>query len=60
MIHTYLKMLEEYFRSNGSEDPETDAIMLGAVLDGIGFHFMANTATFPVDKIKQKLINMYC
>jgi AcrR family transcriptional regulator len=60
MIHTYMKMLEEYFRSNGSEDPETDAIMLGAVLDGIGFHFMANTATFPVEKIKQKLIQMYC
>ncbi len=60
LTHTYLKMLEEYFRSNGSEDPETDAIMLGAVMDGIGFHFMANTATFPVQKIKQKLIQMYC
>ena len=60
MIHTYMKMLADYFRSRGSEDPETDALMLGAVLDGIGFHFMANTATFPVEKIKQKLIKMYC
>ena len=47
MVHTYLKMLEDYFRSTGVEDPETEAIMLGAVLDGIGFHFMANTASFP-------------
>jgi AcrR family transcriptional regulator len=60
MINTYMKMLVAYFRSKGSEDPETDAIMLGAILDGIGFHFMANTATFPVEKIKQKLIKMYC
>jgi AcrR family transcriptional regulator len=60
MIHTYMKMLVNYFRSIGSDDPETDAIMLGAVLDGIGFHFMANTATFPVEKIKRKLIKMYC
>ena len=60
MIHTYMKMLADYFRSRGSEDPETDALMLGAVLDGVGFHFMANTATFPVEKIKQKLIKMYC
>jgi AcrR family transcriptional regulator len=60
MIHTYMKMLVNYFKSRGSDDPETDAIMLGAVLDGIGFHFMANTATFPVEKIKKKLIKMYC
>ena len=60
MIHAYMKMLADYFRSRGSEDPETDALILGAVLDGIGFHFMANTATFPVEKIKQKLIKMYC
>lgn len=59
MIHTYMKMLENYFRSAGVEDPETEAIMLGAVLDGIGFHFMANTASFPLDKIKHKLIKMY-
>ena len=60
MIHTYMKMLVNYFEARGSKDPETDAIMLGAVLDGIGFHFMANTADFPVEKIKQKLIKMYC
>jgi AcrR family transcriptional regulator len=60
MIHTYMKMLIQYFKSRGSDDPETDAIMLGAMLDGIGFHFMANTTGLPVEKIKQKLIKMYC
>ena len=60
MIHTYMNMLTKYFEAKGSDDPETDAIMLGAVLDGIGFHFMANTATFPVEKIKKKLIDTYC
>ena len=59
MVHTYVKMLEEYFRSVGVEDPETEAIMLGAVMDGIGFHFMANSAGFPLEKIKNKLIKLY-
>ena len=59
MVHTYLKMLEDYFRSAGVDDPETEAIMLGAVLDGIGFHFMANSAGFPLEKIKNKLIKLY-
>lgn len=61
MIHAYMNMLQNYFEAKGSDDPETDAIMLGAILDGIGFHFMANTAAiFPVEKIKKKLINTYC
>ncbi len=60
MIQTYMKMLVRYFEAKGSDDPEIDAIMLGAVLDGIGFHFMANTASFPMEKIKQKLIQMFC
>jgi AcrR family transcriptional regulator len=60
MLQTYMKMVSEYFRTNGSEDPETDAILFGAVLDGIGFHFMANPETFPAEKVKNKLIRMYC
>lgn len=60
MIQTYMKMLSEHFRTTGSEDPETDAIFFGALLDGIGFHFMANPETFPMEKVKNKLIQMYC
>jgi hypothetical protein len=60
MVQTYMKMLSEYFRTTGSEDPETDAIFFGALLDGVGFHFMANPETFPMEKVKNKLIHMYC
>jgi AcrR family transcriptional regulator len=60
MIQTYLKMLTEYFASTGSEDPATDAIFFGALLDGIGFQFMADPERFPLDKVKNKLIKMYC
>jgi hypothetical protein len=53
-------MLSAYFASNGSEDPETDAIFFGALLDGIGFQFMINPKQFPLEKVKNKLIRMYC
>ena len=59
MIKNYLKMFSDYFASLGSSDPETDAIFFGALLDGIGFQFMANPRQFPLEKIKDKLIKMY-
>ncbi len=60
VIKTYMKMLMDYFGSVGSEDPETDAIFFGALLDGIGFHFMIRPESFPLEKVKEKLIDMYC
>jgi hypothetical protein len=55
-----MKMLVQYFESAGSEDPETDAIFFGALLDGIGFQFMVAPEHFPLDKVKAKLLKLYC
>jgi AcrR family transcriptional regulator len=59
VIHKYMKMLNEYFKTTGSEDPETDALFFGALLDGIGFQFMISPEHFPIEKIKNKLISLY-
>jgi len=60
MVQTYLKMLTEYFAASGSEDPHTEAIFFGALLDGIGFQFMVDPDNFPLEKVKNKLLKMYC
>ena len=60
MIHGYMKMLTSFFESNKYEDPEIEALLLGAILDGIGFHFMLDPKNFPLEKVKNKLIKMYC
>ena len=60
VLNKYLMMLSEYFTLNGSKDPDTDALFFGALLDGIGFQFMVNPEHFPLEKVKQKLIDMYC
>ena len=60
IIHDYMRMLTSFFESNGYEDPEIEALLLGAILDGIGFHLMLDPENFPIDKVKDKLIKMYC
>ena len=60
IMHKYIMMLSEYFTLSGSKDPETDALFFGAILDGIGFQFMVDPERFPLEKMKDKLIDMYC
>jgi len=60
LVHASLSMLTNHFISEGYEDPQTEAILLGAILDGTGFHFVMNPDNFPVEKIKERIIKMYC
>ena len=55
-----MSMLSSYFAANGYEDPEIESLMLGAILDGVGFHFLMDPDRFPIEKVKNKLIAMYC
>jgi AcrR family transcriptional regulator len=60
LIHRSLDMMENYFRSRGYKDPRCEAILLGAIFDGIGFHMVMDPENFPVDKIRKRIIEMYC
>jgi len=57
---TYIPMISKYFESLGHEDPITDAYIFGALLDGIGFSFVADPENYPYEKIKNRLIQLYC
>jgi AcrR family transcriptional regulator len=60
LIQSSINMLTNHFKSEGYEDPRIEAILLGAILDGTGFHFVMNPDNFPVEKIKKRIIKMYC
>ena len=56
----YQSMLGKYFEMLEYEDPETEALIFGALMDGIGLNFIANPDLFPIEKIKNRLIQQYC
>ena len=56
----YLKMVSSYFRGQGYDDPELEALLFASMMDGIGMNYIANAVEFPVEKVISKLINMYC
>jgi AcrR family transcriptional regulator len=60
IIHGYMRMLTSFFAASGYEDPDVEALMFGAILDGVGFHFMLDPENFPIERVKDKIIKMYC
>lgn len=59
MITPYISMMTDYFRQKKVADPETDAILVGAILDGIGFNYVFNPDGFPLDEVVDNLINKF-
>lgn len=54
-----MSLLISYFDRKGIEDPETEAILLGAALDGIAFNYVMNPKLFPLDKVTEQIIRKY-
>ena len=53
------RMIERYFEQQGEKDPKASARIFGALLDGIGVHFILDPENFPLEAVKQKLIDFY-
>lgn len=49
-----------YFEALGLEDPLTESILFGAMLDGIAMDYVMKPELFPVEKIKKELKRRYC
>lgn len=56
----YQKMLSKYFRMMGHEDPETDSLIFGALMDGVGLNYITAPHLYPIEKVKRRLIQLYC
>lgn len=58
-IASLFDMIEQYFEKQGKADPKASARVFGALLDGIGIHFVLDPENFPLESVKQKIIELY-
>ncbi len=58
-LDNYTRLFESYFRHAGYDDPKAEALILGSLMDGISFHYLYNPLHYPLEPVKNKLINMY-
>lgn len=55
----WLSGLAQVFKSLNYEDPETEAYILSALLDGIGIGYMVMRPDYPMEKIKELIMKRY-
>ncbi len=58
-IESLFGMVEGYFEQLGDENPKASARVFVAQLDGIGIHYVMNPERFPLESVKQKIIELY-
>lgn len=51
--------MEDMFRRAGVKNPVAESRMLGAVLDGISFHYILDKENYPLEKMRRFLIKRY-
>jgi len=60
MMKEVFTLTYNYFVSEGFEEPETETILFGAALDGLGFQYVLAPDVFPLQNIEKILIKKYC
>ena len=59
MYKNMVGMFTEYFRREGYDDPEAEAQILVSLLDGISFSYLYKPHSYPIDKVINRIIQLY-
>ena len=59
IVGPFLGALSEYYAKKGVKKPEAQSLLLGAVLDGVAIDYMLSPADYPIDDIKDIIIEKF-
>lgn len=54
-----MQLLVDYYQKRGVKDPLGEALLFGAVMDGITMNYLLNPEMFPLEEFKQKVIDKF-
>ncbi len=58
-VQPFMVQLTNYFVEKGHEDPMTIMRYYSAILDGVQMHILMDPENFPVEKVKQMMIDQF-
>jgi len=59
LIVDAFQFIEQLFRKAGLKNPANEARILGAIIDGVSFHYMFDKENYPLRKMKNYLLKKY-
>ncbi|MBI1286985.1 MAG: TetR family transcriptional regulator [Flavobacteriales bacterium] len=58
-IQPFMMLMYNYFSERGHKDPMTMMRYYSAILDGVQFHILLDPENFPIEKVKQMMIDQF-
>ncbi len=59
LIGPFVSALSDYYGKKGIKNPEVHSLLLGAILDGVSINYMLSPADYPIDDIKDLIIEKF-
>jgi len=59
LIAPFIKIMVDYYTKKGSKNPMLEAVLIGALFDGIGFNFVFNPDLYPLEEVKKLVIERF-
>ncbi len=56
----FMKMLTDYYTEHGVKNPEKEAMLFGATIDGMAFNYILNPDIFPMDTLVERVKEKFC
>lgn len=60
LLPMFIKLLSDYYKAHGSKDPMKEALLFGALLDGVAFNFVMNPELYPIDDLIDTILEKFC
>ena len=59
-MYEYAEFIGDLLQKQGIDNPKDEAILIGALFDGIGLQYIILRDDYPLDEMERFLINKYC
>ena len=59
IVEPFMKIMLDYYTEKGAKNPMMEAVLIGALLDGIGFNFVFNPDLYPLEEVKKMVIERF-
>jgi hypothetical protein len=59
VVTPFLQALTSYYAKSGVKNPEIQSLLLGAVLDGVAIDYMLGPEEYPLQAIKELIIEKF-
>ncbi len=60
LLPMFINLLADYYKAHGSKNPMNEALLFGALMDGVGFNYVMNPELYPIDDLIDTILEKFC